>query len=315
MGTSAASSGVSAEAEFQLITSTQSRIRPVIIERAEQWNLKARDGRIFEISVARPKGPAPAAGYPALYVLDAEIAFATLTDFVRNHESMFGPAVVVGVGYPDETEIPNRRFDLTPAVDVSKLPKFFPEGWGAVGGADSFLRFIQDSVKLSVRRFVPVDQNRQALFGHSLGGLFTLHTLLTHPESFDTFVAGSPSIWWGDRQILRELQTCRMRLPQTKVFRRLLMTVGTLESRMSPEEARLAEKTKLIGATELVRTANMVGNVAALAAELQALSPFGLHTEFVEFPEETHNSVIPAYLARGARFTLSGWFTDRDRGG
>ena len=50
----------------------------------------------------------------------------------------------------------------------------------------------------------------------------------------------------------------------------------------------------------------MVGNASELASRLKLLSAHGLDVEFVNFAGETHNLVIPAYLARGARFALSG---------
>ena len=59
---------------------------------------------------------------------------------------------------------------------------------------------------------------------------------------------------------------------------------------------------------KLMREAKQVGNSAELAANLASLASSGLDVHRVAFPDETHNSVIPAYLARGARFTLNGWF-------
>ena len=44
-------------------------------------------------------------------------AFATLVDTVRNQEQMFGPVVIVGVGYASDSEKENRSFDLTPVTD------------------------------------------------------------------------------------------------------------------------------------------------------------------------------------------------------
>lgn len=90
--------------------------------------------------------------------------------------------------------------------------------------------------------------------------------------------------------------------------RRLLITVGELEDRINPEEARACAALKIADAERNVREANMAENAAALATELRALGTCGLQVAFVQFPGETHNSAIPAYLARGARFTLSGWF-------
>jgi predicted alpha/beta superfamily hydrolase len=34
------------------------------------------------------------------------------------------------------------------------------------------------------------------LFGYSLGGVFTIQALMTEPEVFDSFIAGSSSLWY-----------------------------------------------------------------------------------------------------------------------
>ncbi len=45
-----------------------------------------------------------------------------------------------------------------------------------------------------------VDANRRTLAGYSLGGLLTLQALFKRPGLFRTYVASSPSIWYGDKQ-------------------------------------------------------------------------------------------------------------------
>lgn len=296
-----------------LVGSVRSRPRSFSMERAEQWTLRSKAGRRFEISVARPEAPIPAGGYPVFYVLDPDSAFATLVDTVRTQEPLFGPVVVVGIGYPSDAEIANRSFDLTPATNRATLPPM-PGGWGAVGGADAFRAFLQDRLKPAIQAELPINRRRQALFGHSLGGLFVLHVLFTCPGDFDTYVAGSPSIWWGDREIEKELRGYEAWQARNGAAHRLLITVGGLESALSPEELRAEVAMKLPHPEAEYRKLDMVGNAAALAAELRPLAADGLAVTFTEFPGETHNSVIPAYLGRGARFTLSGWLR-RDHSG
>ena len=38
-------------------------------------------------------------------------------------------------------------------------------------------------------------------FGHSLGGLFGAHTLLTATSTFDRYICSSPSLWWDNAAI------------------------------------------------------------------------------------------------------------------
>lgn len=289
------------------ITAEQSHLRPVAMEKAEQWTMRSKAGRIFEISLARPSGPAPEHGYPVMYVLDPSTAFATLVDTVRNQEQFFGPVVVVGVGYASESEGENRSYDMTPATNPADLPAGPPAGWGASGGNDAFLNFIIDELKPAVAKSVTVDPARQALFGHSLGGLFVLHALFTRSDAFDTYIAGSPSIWWGKRSIFREVPAFKAAQEESHVPRRLLITVGELEAAGSPEDIRLGKMMK-VDANKLMVDARQVANSAELARELSSLARYGLKVQRVAFPDETHNSVIPAYLARGARFTLQAWF-------
>jgi len=279
------------------------------MNKAEQWTMRSKNGRIFEISLARPGPDAPARGYPVMYVLDPDTAFATLVDTVRNQEPMFGPVVVVGVGYMSEAEVENRSYDMTPATDPKDLPAGPPAGWRASGGNDAFLSFLIDELKPAVAKLVPVDNSRQALFGHSLGGLFVLHALFSRSGGFDTYIAGSPSIWWGKKSLLREVPAFKAAQGKTRSPQRLLITVGELEAAASPEEIKLGATMKL-DANKLILDAKQVSNSAELARDLASLSPYGLKVQRVAFPEETHSSVIPAYLARGARFTLQGWSPD-----
>lgn len=44
-----------------------------------------------------------------------------------------------------------------------------------------------------------------ALAGHSFGGLFALHALVTRPTAFARYAAASPSLWWGQGVLLREV--------------------------------------------------------------------------------------------------------------
>ncbi|WP_253816324.1 hypothetical protein [Myxococcus xanthus] len=44
-----------------------------------------------------------------------------------------------------------------------------------------------------------------------------LHAFFTRPTSFDTFIAGSPSIWWNDRYVLTEKTAFLERFARTPV--------------------------------------------------------------------------------------------------
>ncbi|OZI74881.1 alpha/beta hydrolase [Bordetella genomosp. 12] len=144
-----------------------------------------------------PPGPAPADGWPVIYMLDGTAVFQALT----RAEGLDPKAVVVGIGYdtPGRVNGDARGWDYTP-----RLPGAGPDGTPDPrgpnrrnGGAAAWLDFIETQVKPWVQSQAPIDTRRQTLYGHSYGGLFVLETMLTHPQSFQRYVAASPSLWWN----------------------------------------------------------------------------------------------------------------------
>lgn len=264
-------------------------------------------GAAFAIFISTPAQPPPEAGYPAIYLLDANAAFATMVEALAMQSSRpattgVQPAIVVGIGYP--TDLPldpvRRTFDYTPAVAAASLsPRPDGTSWPPTGGADAFLDFIEGELKPSIARDFPIDASRQGLFGHSFGGLFTLHALFTRPTSFHSYVAGSPSIWFGDRSILKAERAFSTQLSAAPRALRLMIGVGgleqTLPSSAPPGSPRAAWVTRN----------RMIDNARDMAARLRELAPHGLDLRYEEFPGENHASVIPALTSRALRLTLA----------
>src|SRR5690606_18835970 len=101
--------------------------------------------------------------------------------------------------------------------------------WHQPGGADDFLAFLTKDLRDDLSRRFPVNPSRHILSGHSFGGLFALRVLLSRPESFQKYIALSPSIWWDDRRLLKEIDEGIRQLPddrQTDV----LIAVGADET-------------------------------------------------------------------------------------
>ncbi|WP_053334585.1 alpha/beta hydrolase [Gemmatimonas phototrophica] len=67
-----------------------------------------------------------------------------------------------------------------------------------------------------------------AVAGSSLGGLLSLHLGLTHAAVFGKIGLLSPSVWWDDRWIVRQLLVDGHRRPDLKIW----LDVGTGEKRM-----------------------------------------------------------------------------------
>jgi hypothetical protein len=69
------------------------------------------------------------------------------------------------------------------------------------GGAVDFRRFLVTEVLPLIDRTYRTHPYR-VLAGWSLGGLFTIDTLVRQPEAFDAYLAISPSLWWDDELTL-----------------------------------------------------------------------------------------------------------------
>src|SRR5690606_10731158 len=97
------------------------------------------------------------------------------------------------------------------------------------GGAPNFMAFIQTELQPMLASSYPVDARRQVLLGHSLGGLFVLHTLLKQPDAFFAYVASSASVWWADRYLEKMALQSTNRFLEPGKLPGVWMTVGEYE--------------------------------------------------------------------------------------
>lgn len=205
--------------------------------------------------------------YPVLYLLDGEGHFQHVTgivDFLAAQQRI-PPMIVVGIANTDRTR------DLTPptATPRQSMPRPFAVDsltieFPTAGGADTFLRFLTEELAPWVEgRYRTADF--RVLVGHSFGGLFAVHALLTRPQSFQAIVAISPSLWWNDDEIPNTAaETLASGLPPGSRF--LYMTVGDREGTMVEPLRRFTEA-------------------------LETVRPTGLRWWYRVMPGETHGSV------------------------
>lgn len=266
-------------AEHHLLAS-----RPVALPHARSLAFTAPDGTDYRLLVAIPPEPAPAAGFPVLILTDGDALFPTTVSAARlqgGRPEVTGvrPAVILGIGYPGAApfDAERRRRDLLPAD----------------GGAERFLDLIDGEILAQVERLVPIDRARLSLAGHSFGGLFALHALFARPGLFRSHVAGSPSIWWEERAILKTRERF-LNSPAAAMSQRLLITVGGKEQ--GGDQQRDPQRAARL------RMARMLDNAAEMAGALAASGR--VDCEHVVFAGENHISVLPAMLSRAVAFTL-----------
>jgi hypothetical protein len=125
-----------------------------------------------------------------------------------------------------------RARDYTPTREA-RLPQS--------GGADKFLDVLKNEIFPFVENNYRAQSDNRTLMGCSLGGLFTLYTLFTHPDLFTGYAAASPAVGW-DKEILvkNEKEFAAKKIIQPV---RVYMTVGDVE-RGKPVFEKIAAKMK-----------------------------------------------------------------------
>jgi predicted alpha/beta superfamily hydrolase len=211
-----------------------------------------------------------------------------------------GGGIVVAIGYPLTGKLYDARrrsLDLTPPTQ-SPMPGY--------GGADIFLDFIDNTVRPAVKaRFPQLSCSREALYGHSYGGLLALHALFTRPHSFDCYIASSPSIWWNSRCILHEAKSflekenaSDERLPTLMVY------FGALEQnppQWSNEPLDHYEARKQIASD--LRMADNALDLRELLRDCTRLHTVSLNA----YEGEEHTSVMACSISRGLTLFFEDW--------
>jgi predicted alpha/beta superfamily hydrolase len=269
----------------------------VALPQARQRDLvSSATGGHYRIFVSVPDTPAPAAGHPVLYALDGNASFPLLAQMARTaarRGKATGQAapVIVGIGYPtDDDYHPARGRDYTPPTAGAPATE---------GGAGRFLDFIEQELKPLVRSLAPVDPRRQALYGHSYGGLCTLHALFTRPAMFQTYVAASPSIWYRERAVLAGLEGLDRRVAALAVKPSVLLSAGELEQPAAGGAAAAPGSRDAIAAER-----RMIDEARDLSAKLAAMNGTVARADFMLFARENHGSAAFPAMARGMEFFL-----------
>lgn len=163
--------------------------------------------RRYRLRVAVPERAAPAAGYPAVWLLDGHAALIDIdAATLQRVAQAASPPVIVFVAHDNDLRIDGdaRAYDYTPRRPGGEDAQRDPLGTRRNGGADAFLDLLTGEARRQVAAIAPLDDARQALWGHSYGGVFVLHALFARPDAFAHYGAADPSLWWGEGRMLKE---------------------------------------------------------------------------------------------------------------
>jgi predicted alpha/beta superfamily hydrolase len=250
----------------------------VTLPRARQYDFTSRiTGRPYRLTITPPVHPDSSLLYPVLYVLDGTAWLSTSSEVatVFGATGQTGTGYVVAIGYQTAdvmvaSEL--RSLDLTPfrALD--------PQDAKVTGGGDAFLRAIYEEVQPYILSHFRVDRARQAIWGHSLGGMLIARSLLRDPGKFATYLLASPTL---SKSVLVDEAAFFERAKRENMSLRVLISVGGEEP---PSRYPL-----------------MYDEPSTFAARLQASAP-QLTVKYVVFPGEGHLPAGAMSLIQGIEF-------------
>jgi predicted alpha/beta superfamily hydrolase len=217
------------------------------------------------------------ARFPVLYMTDGE-AHLTHTRGTADFLSRAGvmpDLIIVGIPNTDRTR------DLSPTHAFRTLQDGSRQEIGNSGGAGRFLDFIEKEVIPYVEGHYRTAPFR-ILAGHSLGGLFALHALVSRPDLFNAYIVASPALGWDNDYILGKVETFLKSRAELRC---------TLFLSMADEEARDAKPTRS----------------ERLAAVFGTAKVPGLVWVSVRMPEEEHGTVVLRTHYWGLRKIFDGW--------
>lgn len=257
----------------------------------ERFEVRSADGqRTWRVHVAAPKGTAPDGGWPAFWMLDGNAALIEFDQaLLAELAAQPVPPALVFVGYANDLRIDSeaRTRDYTPFPGERPVRDGTTISGG--GGADALLEVIERDVRPEVERRVPTDPDHQTLWGHSLAGLFALHTLYTRAGAFDTYAAGSPSLWWGDGALLGAPEQ-RFVAHNAGRPARVLIGLGEGERQVAHrdlDDPRVQVHLRRIEAAPPDSAEKLAGRLSAVD---------GLQVSYREFPGLTHGPMFRASL-------------------
>ncbi len=231
-----------------------------------------------------------------LFAPDANGSFGLIVDTIRLMQlpALAPSLLVVGIGYAAaktilDTSIPRAR-DLTPTRS-----KLFPNS----GGADAFRRFIQNDLREKLTTLIPNCPMESIYFGHSLGGLFGTHDLLSENRTFDSYIISSPSLWWN-RSIMFQTEEVRS-LTNSDLPASVYFGIGGLET----DAGRRLEAANLPDDNQAKPPAiylDMVDDLNRFVGALQSRNYPSLRIQHQTIPGEFHSTVAGICLNRGLRF-------------
>lgn len=137
------------------------------------------------------------------------------------------------------SDIPNMIVVGVPPLERGYVPTPFEDREENPLGADLSIKFLKEELIPFVEKNYRTNSFR-ILYGHSVGGLFTMYTLFNYPDLFAAYVAGSPWFQTNNQYWLKNIEKMAKERKLDDKF--LFMTVGKGEAELTIDTYRELEK-------------------------------------------------------------------------
>ncbi|RKF22558.1 alpha/beta hydrolase [Altericroceibacterium spongiae] len=285
-------------------------VGPTIVNRGSalydftSFKLDSEDGkRHYWVQIGIPKRAAPPRGFPVLYMVDGNAAMGLIDESTLEALDILSAPVLVALGYDTYARVDtmSRALDYTPPVMQDGQPITPIVRGRPGGGADAFAKLIEREIKPRVEQLAQIDRQRQTLWGHSYGGLFTLYMLHAHPADYQAYVAGDPSLWYHDGELVDDLLATSQGSLSGKSVRVMRgaghSAAGSDKSRLQQRKTRRHQFSPSGDAPRLPDTSrgrSPMPNV--MEKVVTALRKAGADVHYRRFPELSHGEMMQASL-------------------
>ena len=227
--------------------------------------------------------------YPVLYLLDGDAHFHSVTALIQilatGVNGTFVVPEMIVVAIPNT----NRMRDLTPTAATFDPNGAPTKAFGGGGGMSNFFQFIKSELIPHIDSTFRTAPYRMFV-GHSLGGLAAIDAIYTMPETFNSYVAIDPSLWW-DRRLL---------LTQAKAF----------FSRPQPAGRTLyVAQANTLGADDSLPNGHF-NSIVQFNRILETYNTSGIRYGFKYYPDDSHGSVPMIAEYDALRFIFTGYALD-----
>lgn len=255
-----------------------------------------KNGRHYEVWVDLPASYASATRpFPVLFVTDANYAFP----LIRSIRTRLGAGgqniedfVLVGLSYAKgDSPTDSRSLDYTPIAVTAQQRTTENFSAKAYGGGALYADYLKRQVIPFVLNNYRIDAKRKLFVGHSYGGLLGAQILLTQPDTFDTYILSSPSLWFSDKHMLK------------------------LAGKVTAEKADLTARVQLYAAEfEQIKPGARYANKVSIVADMKLFEQLlkkpgypGLQIHSQVIADEDHLSVFPSMISRALVKLLPGY--------